>query len=113
MKTFKEHLTEQANDKTFDISEHYDISEHVDYIKTKMQACVEDREFTISLVQPKPVSIVALGATKGPIYQTFIPWGCEPHVYMKLFTVALKELGFRDEDIEKAQTKKKIITTIT
>lgn len=101
MKTFKEHLTEQANNKT------YDISEHVNYIKTKMQACVEDREFTISLVQPKPDSIIALGTARGPIYQTFIPRDCEPHVYMKLFTVALKKLGFRDEDIEKGAGEEK------
>ena len=95
MKTFKEHLAEQANNKT------YDISEHVDYIKAKMQACVEDREFTISLVQSKPEHIMAIGDAKGPIYQTFIPRKVEPHIYMKLFTQALKELGFRDEDIEK------------
>ncbi len=101
MKTFKEHLTEQANNKT------YDISKHVDYIKTKMQACVEDREFTISLVQSKPGHLMAIGDTKGPIYQAFIPHKVEPHIYMKLFTEALKELGFKDEDIEKGAGEEK------
>ena len=66
-----------------------------------MEACALDREFTISLVQSKPGHIVALGADRGPTYQTFIPKEIEPHIYMKLVTEAIKELGFKDEDIEK------------
>ena len=95
MKTFKEQLTEKANNKT------YDISEQVNLIKLKMEAWAEKREFTISLIESKPGHIIALGTAREPVYQTFIPQGCEPHIYMKLFTVALKELGFKDKDIEK------------
>ncbi len=95
MKSFKEQLTEKANNQT------YDISDHIERIKTMMETYVNSREFTISLIQSKPGSLLALGYESGPSYQTFIPRGCEPHIYMKLFTVALKELGFKDEDIEK------------
>jgi hypothetical protein len=102
MKTFKEQLTEQANNQT------YDISDHVKRIKNMMRACINDREFVISLIHSKPdSSIIALGYEPGPVYQTFIPWGCAPHVYMKLFIVALKELGFKDEDIEKGAGEEK------
>lgn len=101
MKTFKEQLTEQANNQT------YDISDHVKRIKTMMRACINDREFVISLIHSKPDSIIALGYEPGSVYQTFIPRGCEPHVYMKLFTAALKELGFKDEDIEKGTGEEK------
>ena len=96
MKTFKEQLTEKANNKT------YDISEQINLIKLKMEAWAEEREFTVSLIESKPGHMMTLGAARGPVYQTFIPQGCEPHIYMKLFTQALKELGFRDEDIEKS-----------
>lgn len=101
MKTFKEQLTEQANTRT------YDISDHVKRIKTMMQTYVEDREFTISLIQSKPGHMMTLGDIRGPIYQTFIPHKVEPHVYMKVFTVALKELGFKNEDIEKGAGEEK------
>ncbi len=95
MKTFKEQLIEKAD------FGRYDISKQVEMIKLKMEACALDREFTISLVQPKPNQKMVLGAEKGPRYQTFIPKEIEPHIYMKLFTEAIKELGFKDEDIEK------------
>jgi hypothetical protein len=102
MKTFKEQLTEQANNQT------YDISDHVKRIKNMMRACINNREFVISLIHSKPdSSIIALGYEPGPVYQTFIPCGCAPHVYMKLFIVALKELGFKDEDIEKGAGEEK------
>ena len=95
MKTFKEQLIEKA-----DFGRH-DISEHIRIVKLKMEECVRERQFTITLVEPKPGHTIALGADRGPIYQTFIPKGVEPDIYMKLFTAALKELGFKDEDIEK------------
>ena len=78
-----------------------DIKEHIESIKNKMEAHAQDREFTISLIETKPGHIIALGAARGPKYQTFIPKQVEPWIYMKLFTETLKELGFEDEDIEK------------
>jgi hypothetical protein len=101
MKTFKEQLIEKAE------SIKYDISEQVELLKKKMEACAQDREFIISLIQSKPGHILTLGADRGNNYQTFIPYKVEPHVYMKLFTVALKELGFKDEDIEKGAGEEK------
>lgn len=101
MKSFKEQLTEKANNQT------YDISDHIKRIKTKMEACVNDREFVIGLIQAKPDCVLALGRESGAIYQTFIPRGCEPHIYMKLFTTAIKELGFKNEDIEKGAGEEK------
>lgn len=101
MKTFKEQLTEQANNQT------YDISDHVKRIKTMMRACINNREFVISLIHSKPGSIIALGYESGPVYQTFIPTGCVSYTYMKLFIEALKELGFKDEDIEKGAGEEK------
>jgi hypothetical protein len=96
MKSFKEQLIEKAEFGK------YDISEHIRIIKLKMEDCAKDRQFTISLVEQKPEHIVALGADKGqPVYQTFIPKNTNPVVYMKLFTEALEDLGFKDEDIEK------------
>ena len=101
MKTFKEQLTEKANKQT------YDISKHIEAIKAKMEAHVNHREFVIDLFEIKDGACLALGSGRGPIYQTFIPQGCEPDIYMKLFTVALKELGFRDEDIIKGAGESK------
>jgi hypothetical protein len=95
MKTFKEQLTEKANNKT------YDISEQIDLIKLKMEAWAEEREFTIILIESKPGHRIALGSDRGPVYQTFIPQSCEPHIYMKLFTEALIELGFKEKEIVK------------
>jgi hypothetical protein len=95
MKTFKEQLIEKV--KTIN----YDISEHMNIIKIKMNEFVQERKFIINLVEPKTDNTLIIGTSKGPIYQTFIPKNVEPHVYMKLFTAALKELGFKDEDIEK------------
>lgn len=95
MKTFKEQLIEKV--KTINC----DISEHMNIIKIKMEEYAQERHFTIGLVDLKPDRTIAIGTARGPIYQTFIPKNVEPHVYMKLFTVALNELGFKDEDIEK------------
>ena len=95
MKTFKEQLIEKAD------FGRYDISEHIRIVKLKMEECVQKRQFTISLVESKPGHTIALGLDRGPIYQTFIPKGVEPDIYIKLFTTALKELGFKDNDIEK------------
>jgi hypothetical protein len=96
MKTFKEQLTEKANKQT------YDISKHVEAIKAKMEAHVNHREFVINMFELKDGACLALGSERGPSYQTFIPYGCKPEIYMKLFTEALKELGFQDRDITKS-----------
>lgn len=101
MKTFKEQLTEKANNKT------YDISEHVEAIKAKMEAHVDHREFVIHLFEIKDGGCLALGSGRGPIYQTFIPYGCTPEICMKLFTAALKDLGFQDRDITKSAGESK------
>ena len=95
MKTFKEQLIEKA-----DFGRH-DIAEHVRIIKLKMEAGARERQFTITLVEPKPGHTITLGADRGPTYQIFVPKEIEAHIYMKLFTEALKELGFKDNDIEK------------
>ena len=96
MKTFKEQLIEKV--KTIN----WDISEHMNIIKIKMNEFVQERKFNINLVEPKTDNTLVIGTSKGPIYQTFIPKYVEPHIYMKLFTVALKELGFQDGDITKS-----------
>ena len=95
MKTFKEQLIEKVKIIS------YDISEHMNIIKIKMNEFVQERKFTINLLEPKTDNTMVIGTSRGPIYQTVIPKYVEPHIYMKLFTVALKELGFNDEDIEK------------
>jgi hypothetical protein len=96
MKTFKEQLIEKV--KTINC----DISEHMNIIKIKMEEYAQERQFTISLIELKPDHTIAIGTSRGPIYQTFIPKNVEPHVYMKLFTTALKDLGFQDGDITKS-----------
>ena len=96
MKTFKEQLTEKANKQT------YDISNQVEAIKAKMEAHVDHREFVIELLNIKDGACLAIGSKQGPSYQVVIPYGCKPEIYMKLFTVALKELGFQDGDITKS-----------
>ena len=95
MKTFKEQLTEKANKQT------YDISNQVETIKAKMEAHVDHREFVIDMIEIKDGACLTLGGERGPRYQTFIPYGCKPEIYMKLFTAALKDLGFQDGDITK------------
>lgn len=101
MKTFKEQLTEKANSRT------WDISEDIEIIKRKMEACVDYREFSITLIESKNQGTIVFGSSSSNSYSTFIPRGCEPHIYMKLFTVALKELGFKDEDITKGAGESK------
>ena len=101
MKTFKEQLTEKANNRT------WDISEDIEIIKRKMEACVDYREFSITLIESKNQVPIVFGRSSSASYQTFIPKGCEPYIYMKLFTVALKELGFKDEDIIKGAGESK------
>jgi hypothetical protein len=96
MKTFKEQLTEKANKQT------YDISDQIEAIKAKMEAHVNHREFVINMFEIKDGACLALGSERGPSYQTFIPYGCKPEIYMKLFTTALKDLGFQDGDITKS-----------
>ena len=96
-KSFKDTLSEKANE----FERNADIKEHVRIIKLKMDEHANERHFTIHLVEIKPGHTIALGTACGPIYQTFIPKEVEPWVYMKLFTEALIELGFREEDIEK------------
>ena len=95
-KTFKERLTDKADKQT------YDISKHVEAIKAKMEAHVNHREFVIDLFDLKDCACITLGSGRGPIYQTVIPHGCKPDVYMKLFITALKELGFQDTDITRS-----------
>ena len=95
-KTFKAQLTEKANKQT------YDISKHVETIKAKMEAHVNHREFVIDLFDLKDGTCITLGGERGPSYQTFVPQGCKPDTYMKLFITALKELGFQDKDITRS-----------
>ena len=96
-KSFKDTLSEKANE----FERNADIKEHVRIIKLKMDEHANERHFTIHLVEIKPGHTIALGTDRGPIYQTFIPKEVEPWVYMKLFTGALIELGFKEEEIEK------------
>lgn len=98
MKSFKEQLTEKAEAIK---SANYDISSHMETIKNKIEECVYKREFTISLIEPKPDVSFAIGHWCENRYQILIPDEIEPHVYMSLFIRALGELGFHDEDIEK------------
>ena len=95
--SFKDNLSEKADE----FERNADIKEHVRIIKLKMDEHARERHFTITLVESKPGHTITLGAGRGPEYQTFIPKQVEPWVYMKLFTEALKELGFEDKDIEK------------
>jgi hypothetical protein len=99
MKNFRAQLTQLAIEAEL---EDYDISDHIEEIKNKMKNHAIERKFTISLFKSKPNASFAIGASFDTIYQTFIPDHIEPHVYMKLFITALKDLGFADEAIEKS-----------
>jgi hypothetical protein len=90
-KSFREQLTEKVEFLN------YDITEHIESIKRTMQEYVQTREFTVSLIQQKPNTVIALGSSNSNIYQTFIPYGIEPATYLKLFRSALEELGFEPQ----------------
>lgn len=103
MKSFKEQLIEKVEAEIIN----YDISDHMKKIKNKMEKYAHKREFLISLIQPRLNAGFAIGNNFNNSYLTFIPDEIEPYIYMKLFIIALKELGFKDEDIEKGAGKEK------
>ena len=102
MKNFKAQLTQLAMEAELE-----NFSNHIEEIKNKMKNHAIERKLTISLFKSKPNASFAIGASFDNIYQTFIPDHIEPHVYMKLFITALKDLGFADEDIEKSAGEEK------
>jgi hypothetical protein len=94
--TFKDKLAEKA----YDYETNTNIEEQVSYIQKQMEYFYTKREYTISLVKPKPGTIITLGGSSTNYTGLFIPKSVEPTYYRQLFVNAFKDLGFTDSDIE-------------
>jgi hypothetical protein len=91
--TFKEKLIEQA-ERASEIN----IEKEMDIIKARMAENAEGREFTICLINPTKRGTMAIGGGTNH-FQTFVPAGCKPYEYQRIFLDALQGLGFTVEDI--------------
>lgn len=88
-KTFKEQLTEKADD----FEKQTDMSEHIKAIKAKMEKVATQRKFYIYLIEPTSTSTLAFGCRENA-KTIFIPKGIAAWKYVQIFKEALKELGF-------------------
>ncbi len=93
-KTFKDKLTERANNYELD------ITGYVEEIKEKMQEHFTIRKFDLHLIKTEPnSSTIALGQSSPGSMSLFVPRPADPEKYQKLFADVFKELGFEDKDM--------------
>ena len=88
-KTFKEQLTEKADE----FEKQIDMTEHIKAIKAKMEKVATQRKFYIYLIEPTGTKTLAFGSNEMS-YNIFIPRCVLDWEYVQKFKEALKELGF-------------------
>ena len=90
--TFKETLIEQAK-RASEIN----IEEEMKVIKARMAEYAAERNFVIYLIKQKRGTMAIGGRARH--FETFVPFGCDPQRYQRMFIDALLDLGFEEEDI--------------
>lgn len=89
--TFKEKLVEQVKRAS-----KINIEKEMNIIKSRMTEYAVDRNFIIYLINPRGTMAIGGGAKN---FQTYVPTGCSPQRYQRMFIDALLELGFEEKDI--------------
>lgn len=93
---FREELTLEADNNAANTS----INKEIEHIKHKMKACVDCRNFTISLIKAHRTMAIGIGTSHSNVTSLFIPGLVEPLQYRQLFVDELTKLGFNEECME-------------
>ncbi len=93
---FREELTLEADNNAANTG----VYKEIELIKSKMKACVDCRNFTISLIEAHRTMAIGMGTSHSNVISLFVPKLTSPLHYRQLFIDELTKLGFTEECME-------------